>query len=76
MLNAQQVTVNDILIATNHPQIKWAQSSVNQKMPSIKLEIDHFLSDLSTLQEMEIVKEMKKLVPEFKSNHSVHSALD
>ena len=45
-------------------------------MPSIKLEIDHFLSDLSTLQEMEIVKEMKKLVPEFKSNHSVHSALD
>lgn len=75
-LQEDLITVNDILIATNHPQIKWAQSSVNQKMPSIKLEIDHFLSDLSALQEMEIVKEMKKLVPEFKSNHSVHSALD
>ena len=75
-LQEDLITVNDILIATNHPQIKWVQSSFNQKMPSIKLEIDHFLSDLSALQEMEIVKEMKKLVPEFKSNHSVHSALD
>jgi len=66
----------DVLVETNHPQIKWVQSLINSNNTSKKLKIDHFLLDLPTLQEVEIVKEMKKLVPEFKSTNAVFSDLE
>ena len=75
-LQEDLTTEYDVLVETNHPQIKWVQSSINQNNISKKLKIDHFLLDLPALQEVEIVKEMKKLVPEFKSNNSVFSELD
>lgn len=74
-LQEDLITVNDILVSTNHPQIKWVQPLVDS-CPKSKQQIDAFLFDLATLQEMEIVREMKRLVPEFKSKHSAHTALD
>ncbi len=74
-LQEDLITVNDILVSTNHPQIKWVQPLVDS-CPKSKQQIDAFLFDLVTLQEMEIVREMKRLVPEFKSKHSAHTALD
>ncbi len=76
-LQEDLTTVNDILLETNHPQIKRVQTlhkNLDAKQ-DIK-EINDFLFRLSTMQEIEIVREMKRIVPEFKSNHSIHSALD
>ena len=75
-LQEDLITANDILVATNHPQIKWVKPSIASNTISKRQTIEAFLQHLSTLQEMEIVKEMKVLVPEFKSKHSVHSTLD
>jgi FlaA1/EpsC-like NDP-sugar epimerase len=74
-LQEDLITVNDILVTTNHPQIKWVQPLVHS-CPKSKQQIDALLFDLATLKEMEIVREMKRLVPEFKSNCSVYSDLD
>ena len=75
-LQEDLTTANDILVNTNHPQIKLVKSvKNNQKELKVK-EINAFLLHLTTLQEIEIVREMKRMVPEFKSKHSVHSALD
>ena len=75
-LQEDLTTSNDILVNTNHPQIKLVKSvKNNQKELKVK-EINAFLLHLTTLQEIEIVREMKRMVPEFKSKHSVHSALD
>mgnify|MGYP006191890047 CR=1 FL=1 len=75
-LQEDLTTSNDILVNTNHPQIKLVKSvKNNQKELKVK-EINAFLLHLTTLQEIEIVREMKRMVPEFKSKHSVYSALD
>ena len=75
-LQEDLTTANDILVNTNHPQIKLVKSvKNNQKELKVK-EINAFLLHLTILQEIEIVREMKRMVPEFKSKHSVHSALD
>ena len=75
-LQEDLTTANDLLVETNHPQIKKVQTSVTANAIVKRLEIDAFLHNLTTWQEMEIVREMKRLVPEFKSKHSVYSALD
>lgn len=75
-LQEDLTTANDLLVETNHSQIKKVQTSFYQNITSIKLKIDHFLLDLPVLQEHEIVKEMKKLVPEFRSNNSAFADLD
>lgn len=76
-LQEDLTTENDVLLETNHPQIKKVQSlhKYLDAKQDVK-EINDFLFRLSTMQEIEIVKEMKRIVPEFKSNHSIHSALD
>lgn len=75
-LHEELLTANDVLVETNHPQIKWVQPSVDSNFIQKKQEINTFLLDLATLQEIDIVREMKRLVPEFKSIHSVYSDLD
>ena len=75
-LQEDLTTTNDLLVETNHPQIKRVQTSVTANVIVKRLEIDAFLHNLTTWQEMEIVREMKRLVPEFKSKHSVYSDLD
>ena len=76
-LQEDLTTVNDILLETNHPQIKRVQTlhkNLDAKQ-DIK-EINDFLLHLSSMQEVEIVKEMKRIVHEFNSKHSAHTALD
>lgn len=75
-LQEDLITANDILVATHHPQIKWVKPSISSNAMSKRQTIETFLQHLPTLQEMEIVKEMKALVPEFKSKNSVNSQLD
>ena len=75
-LQEDLTTVNDVLVETQHPQIKWVQSSATPNTISRKLEIDQFLLDLAALQEVEIVKEIQKLVPEFKSTNPAYGFLD
>lgn len=75
-LQEDLTTANDILVNTSHPQIKLVQSVRNNQKELKTKEINAFLLHLTTLQKIEIVREMKRMVPEFKSKHSVHSALD
>jgi FlaA1/EpsC-like NDP-sugar epimerase len=75
-LQEDLTTEYDILVETTHPKIKWVQSKRNcQNTEKIK-EINYFLLHLSSRQEVEIVKEMKRIVPEFKSRNSAHATLD
>lgn len=59
--------------ATHHPKIMIAKVASVQETALISI-----LNDFRTLSltEKEIVKKLKKLVPEFKSQNSVYSALD
>ena len=75
-LQEDLTTEYDILVNTSHPQIKLVQSVKNNQKELKAKEINAFLLHLTTLQKIEIVREMKRMVPEFKSKHSVHSALD
>ena len=75
-LQEDLTTKYDILVETTHPKIKWVQSKQNCQNTEKRKEINHFLLHLSSMQEVEIVKEMKRIVPEFKSKHSAHAALD
>ena len=75
-LQEDLTTKYDILVETTHPKIKWVQSNQNCQNTEKRKEINHFLLHLSSMQEVEIVKEMKRIVPEFKSKHSAHAALD
>ncbi|WP_333808739.1 polysaccharide biosynthesis protein [Flavobacterium sp.] len=75
-LQEDLTTINDVLVETNHPQIKLVQPVNNSQKEQKAKEISAFLLHLTTLQEVDIVKEMKKIVPEFKSKHSVYTDLD
>lgn len=75
-LQEDLTTENDILVNTNHPQIKLVQSVKNNQKGLKAKEINAFLLHLTTLQKIEIVREMKRMVPEFKSMHSVYADLD
>lgn len=75
-LQEDLTTANDILVNTNHPQIKLVQSVKNNQKGLKAKEINAFLLHLTTLQKIEIVREMKRMVPEFKSKHSMYADLD
>jgi FlaA1/EpsC-like NDP-sugar epimerase len=75
-LQEDLTTEYDILVETTHPKIKWVQSKRNYQNTKKIKEIYYFLLHLSSRQEVEIVKEMKRLVPEFKSRNSAHATLD
>ena len=75
-LQEDLITIHDVLMDTKHSQIRLVKSMNKNKNNFNKKEINVFLKQLTTLQEVEIVIEMKKIVPEFKSNHSIYSALD
>lgn len=75
-LNEDLTTDNDVLVATAHPQIKWVQPKVVSDLAIKKQKIDGFLLDLTLLQEVEMVKKMNRIVPEFKSNNTTYTDLD
>ena len=75
-LQEDLTTKYDILVETSHPQIKRVLSKQNHLNTEKAKEINSLLLHLSSMKEVEIVKEMKRIVPEFKSKHSDHSALD
>ncbi len=61
---------------THHEKIMIAKEENNQEFESIKNNINQFVQEASHLTIIELVKRMKILVPEFKSNNSEFSDLD
>jgi len=70
VLNEEETT-----LPTFHPKIKIAKVR-EYEYALINNQIDHLVQDSFTCTDMEIVGEMKKIVPEFKSQHSVYEVLD
>lgn len=75
-LQEDLIAAHEILKTSNHPQIKRVESILNQNHIENNNKINDFLKVLPSLPEMEIVKEMKKLVPEFSSNNSAYFGND
>ena len=73
-LQEELFTKYDVLIETKHHRIKLVQNLNTYKNSVQQDNINIFLNKLSVLTEFEIVKEMKKLVPEFESNNPNYSA--
>jgi len=61
---------------THHEKIMIAKEESNQEFESIKGNINQLVQEASNLTTIEIVKLMKILVPEFKSNNSEFADLD
>lgn len=66
---------NENTVPTEHPKIMRANVHTYSEK-EIDVEIDKLLEILPTCNDFEIVKQMKKIVPEFKSNNSVYQILD
>lgn len=62
-------------IPTEHPKIMRAKVREYTE-EEVNAEIGKLLEVLPTCNDFEIVKQMKKIVPEFKSNNSVYQILD
>lgn len=61
---------------THHDKIMIAKEESSQEFESIKRNINQLVQEASNLTPLAIVKEMKILIPEFKSNHSEFTDLD
>lgn len=70
VLNDKEITV-----PTFHPKIKIAKVR-EYEYDAVEREIIHLEDVAMSEDNMAIVAEMKKIVPEFKSQHSVYEALD
>lgn len=70
VLNEEEITV-----PTNHPKIKVAKVRQYDYADVCK-QIDDLVSNSFKEDDMQIVKRMKEIVPEFKSQHSKYTALD
>ena len=70
VLNEEEITV-----PTNHPKIKVAKVRQYDYADVCK-QIDALVSNSFKEDDMQIVKRMKEIVPEFKSQHSKYTALD
>lgn len=70
VLNDQETT-----LPTFHPKIKIAKVREYDYEEANK-EISTLINDSQTLDDMEIVRIMKEIVPEFKSQHSKYQVLD
>lgn len=70
VLNNEEIT-----LPTFHPKIKIAKvREVEYEVANE--EIQHLIDSLDYADDMELVAQMKKIVPEFKSQHSIYESLD
>ncbi|MBD5357851.1 MAG: polysaccharide biosynthesis protein [Bacteroides sp.] len=65
----------EITLPTFHPKIKVAKVR-EYEFDVVKADIHNLITKAPVSNNMEIVAEMKQIVPEFKSQHSVYEALD
>ena len=70
VLNDQETT-----LPTFHPKIKIARVR-EYDYGEVCRQVDELVRSAATESDMEIVRRMKAMVPEFKSQHSVYEALD
>ena len=70
VLNDEEIT-----LPTFHPKIKVAKVR-EYEFDEVLADIDHLIAGAPENGKMEIVAEMKRIVPEFKSQHSVYEVLD
>jgi FlaA1/EpsC-like NDP-sugar epimerase len=70
VLNDQEIT-----IPTHHEKIKVAKVR-EYNFDEVKQQIDQLISDSYLYDDMGTVAGMKKIVPEYVSNHSVYEKLD
>lgn len=70
VLNDEEIT-----LPTFHPKIKIAKVR-HFAYPDVCIQIDRMVKDICLGDDMLTVREMKELVPEFKSQHSKYEALD
>lgn len=70
VLNDEEIT-----LPTHHPKIKIAKVREYDYAEVCK-QIDCLVQKSYTYDDMQIVKMMKQIVPEFKSQHSIYEALD
>ena len=65
----------EITLPTFHPKIKIAKVR-EYDFTDAKRDVDTLISDAEKMSDMEIVAEMKRIVPEFISQHSKYELLD
>ena len=65
----------EITLPTFHPKIKVAKVR-EYEFDMVKSEISALVDGVSEEDDMQIVAKMKKIVPEFKSQHSKYQILD
>ncbi len=70
VLNDEEIT-----LPTFHPKIKVAKVR-EYEFDAVATEIDTLVNEASTNDDMQIVAAMKRIVPEFKSQHSKYQVLD
>ncbi len=70
VLNNEEIT-----LPTFHPKIKIAKVR-EVEYEVVKEDIQRLIDSLAYADDMELVAQMKKIVPEFKSQHSVYETLD
>ena len=70
VLNDKEVT-----LPTFHPKIKVAKVR-EYEFDTVRSDIDRLITEAPDIDNMEIVRQMKQIVPEFRSQHSVYESLD
>ncbi len=70
VLNNEETT-----LPTFHPKIKIAKVR-EANYEEVEIQISNLINSLPTADDMELVAQMKKIVPEFKSQHSKYEVLD
>lgn len=65
----------ELTLPTFHPKIKIAKVR-EYNYATIEKEISDLIDIADKIEDMEIVAEMKRMVPEFKSNNSIYEKLD
>jgi len=74
-LYEEELNDNEVTLPTFHPKIKVAKVR-EYSFDAVKCDIDRLIADAPENDNMTIVKGMKRIVPEFKSQHSVYETLD
>lgn len=74
-LYEEVLTESEVTLPTFHPKIKIAKVR-EYDFREVSRQIDNLINNAADMTDMEIVAEMKAIVPEFKSQHSKYEALD
>lgn len=74
-LYEELLNVKENTIPTHHPQIMIAKVQ-EYKFEEVSLDINELIHLFSKQNNIEIVRKMKQIVPEFKSNHSEYEKID